>query len=237
MNNEKENVSVGRSGINISYLRFLCDSAPGFILLLIFIIACYKNASFLGFEICKDYTFIKNLNDETQIFVLVLLFMIATPLGLLMNALSCLLFDGFIYCISVLYWKICNCNCKYVACLGNVFFFNSMISNHHFRESVKFYNIESFNHFVKFTSYFSNSCEIFDSYIHNRLSHVIGSHIFSRNLAFLSLLCFVLFDFYFFIFLALFLLMLSAWIFFYKHSHLLFDSYVIDTSEKQHILS
>lgn len=86
------NIEVNKEGIKISYIRYLSDSGPGFIMLLtilaVYILDPYANNVF--------YNLKQNLKlcDEIKIFIGVLAFLIATPLGLLLDAIAWVFLGG-----------------------------------------------------------------------------------------------------------------------------------------------
>lgn len=81
-----ESLEISKEGIKFSYRRFLSDSAPGYILILLAIAAYYNNYPIFGVQL-------RNLLPppvltEVKLFILLLLFFLATPIGLTINVLS-----------------------------------------------------------------------------------------------------------------------------------------------------
>ncbi|HEC36250.1 MAG TPA: hypothetical protein ENI39_06930 [Anaerolineae bacterium] len=81
-----ESIEISKEGIKFSYKRFLSDSAPGYILILLTIWAYYSNYPIFGMQL-------RNLLPppvltEVKLFILLLLFLLAMPIGLTVNVLS-----------------------------------------------------------------------------------------------------------------------------------------------------
>jgi len=72
---------VSEKGIKASYLRFLADSTPGYLAILVAWVL-YRAGVFPA----AAGSLFQNVDRETKIFVGILLFLIATPFGLALNA-------------------------------------------------------------------------------------------------------------------------------------------------------
>jgi hypothetical protein len=83
-----QNFEVTREGIKLSYVRFLSDSAAGYILLLLIGVAFSLRLPmpFVGTSWLKVIP--AHLNTEDKIFLFFISFLIATPLGLTLNGIS-----------------------------------------------------------------------------------------------------------------------------------------------------
>ncbi|MBW1616076.1 MAG: hypothetical protein JRJ49_05995 [Deltaproteobacteria bacterium] len=81
------NIEFSKQGIKFSYNRFLSDSASGFILIIIAIITYYHAGITNNLYQNSGHFF----SNEIKTFLCLLLFMISTPLGLMINGLSWLL--------------------------------------------------------------------------------------------------------------------------------------------------
>lgn len=85
----KETIELSRQGgIKITYMRFLADSAPGFLFILISIFLYYLYFQGLGSPL-------ENINPHVKIGILILLLLLATPLGLAINAISWMALNRF----------------------------------------------------------------------------------------------------------------------------------------------
>ncbi len=82
--------SVSKNGLTLPYLRFVSDSAVGFFVLLICILSYRLNPSLALYlsNFGIDISRLANLSAQTKVFFFLLLFILATPLGLLLNGLS-----------------------------------------------------------------------------------------------------------------------------------------------------
>lgn len=83
-----KDLELTQQGVRLSYLRFLSDSAPGFVLLLL-LAAVYSlrlPLPFFGTSWLNWYP--TQLSNQARIFILVLLFLLSTPVGLAVNALG-----------------------------------------------------------------------------------------------------------------------------------------------------
>jgi hypothetical protein len=88
MANGSQDIEFSKGSIKFSYLRFLSDSAPGYFAILIFLY-CYKLYR-ESIEEIPNISFVEsgNIPIEIILFVLFLLFLLATPVGLVINATS-----------------------------------------------------------------------------------------------------------------------------------------------------
>ncbi len=85
---KETNISVSEKGINLPYRRFLSDSASGLLLVIVFILfyyAIFSEAERVGFS------------DKVEILICLCLFLLATPIGLVLNGLSWFLFGQAVY--------------------------------------------------------------------------------------------------------------------------------------------
>jgi hypothetical protein len=76
--------SISKDGLTLPYLRFVSDSAVGFFVLLLSILSYRLSLSTFGIDVLR----LANLSVETKVFFFLLLFILATPLGLFLNGLS-----------------------------------------------------------------------------------------------------------------------------------------------------
>src|SRR5258708_2716868 len=71
------NIEASASGVKLSYVRFISDSAPGFVILLLIIFAEGHRA---------EPWWVKH--QELKVLVATLAFLLTTPVGLVLNAAS-----------------------------------------------------------------------------------------------------------------------------------------------------
>jgi hypothetical protein len=76
-------IELSKDGIKFPYRRYLSDSTPGFILILLLIGAHYNNKLVFLSEFLP-----KSAMSEVKIFVLLLLFLLATPVGVIINVIG-----------------------------------------------------------------------------------------------------------------------------------------------------
>lgn len=81
----QENISVNRSGISISYLRYLADSSAGLIVWGALIFALETARPLFGFQVPLGFS---QLSYAAQGALLFFMFLLATPLGLAINAVG-----------------------------------------------------------------------------------------------------------------------------------------------------
>lgn len=86
-----DNIELTKDGVKLPYQRFLSDSAPGYILILVVFLTFYGHASFLGFNLPSD--FVKTIPVEIQVYLGIIAFLLATPLGLMVNVFSWVSFE------------------------------------------------------------------------------------------------------------------------------------------------
>lgn len=92
MTSTRENIELSKDGLKFSYRRFLSDSAGGYIIVLVILLSFYKAYPILGINL-QDFAPLTS--KEVKIFILALLFFLATPLGLIINAISFFLLGGW----------------------------------------------------------------------------------------------------------------------------------------------
>lgn len=79
-----QDIEFSNQGIKFSYNRFLADSAAGFLVILIAIITYYNT----DIAIQLRHNLQTLVSKEMQIFLCLLFFLLSTPIGLTINALS-----------------------------------------------------------------------------------------------------------------------------------------------------
>ncbi len=108
-------IEISKTGIKFSYHRFVADSAPGFVLILIF----------LFFD--KKYTLnvFVNFEKETKVLIGILLFFLATPLGLCINGISWFILQPIVNICEKFFLKKFQMEKKYL--LLNLLNFNKKL--------------------------------------------------------------------------------------------------------------
>lgn len=185
-----ENIAISKDGIEVSYLRYLSDSAAGFIVILI-ATASYFYPIF-GFTLQEYFKIYIPVSSEMKIFIFLLLFLLSTPMGLIINATSWLLLGSLqIFIISF--------------CVDEKYFTKSIKKVHKFyccgiNNTSKYCRITNMSEFFSITkenfycisSYFEHFLEIYYPNIINPIAYVKGLCRLLRNMAFLSIICIIL---------------------------------------------
>lgn len=178
-----QTIQVSKKGIKISYLRFLSDTTPGYICLFLFGIVFYNKLP-LPFVGTSWINIIPFLGTEVKVIFLVILFLLATPIGLYLNALSWFLFGSpVIYFIP--FWHKHNC-------ILNIFFVaasrRSMCAED-VDNFIKATSIpsESLKNFYEKSQFFEQLITIYFPSANQQLEPIRGLKRLSRTL---SLLCF-----------------------------------------------
>lgn len=83
---DETKIELSEKGITFPYRRYLSDSASGFVLILLFSIFVEKFPSIQNF-LDKDFP------SEVRVFILVLLFLLSTPIGVMINVISWMIFE------------------------------------------------------------------------------------------------------------------------------------------------
>lgn len=79
-------IEISSTGFKFSYLRFLADGAAGLFLVLLLTVAYYADVPILGQDRSFREVFSGQLSGEVKIFLMILLGLLAVPLGLALNA-------------------------------------------------------------------------------------------------------------------------------------------------------
>ncbi len=145
-NNNKQQIKISKQGVQISYLRFLSDSAGGFLFLVALLIMIKsKIAPFDNF----NFDNLELISKELKLFLMLLIFFLTTPIGLLINVISWFLFGLFdlnrVNKIAGNDYFIAR-GTKAVYCFDKliVFFKIKNIKEHFFETAIEIRNIISF---------------------------------------------------------------------------------------------
>jgi hypothetical protein len=93
-------IEISKDGLKLSYQRYLADSAAGFVVILavLFVVSMGYPLPFFGHSLES----LMKLSDNVKVFIFLLLFLLAMPLGLLINGVSWFLFGWCqIYLIKI----------------------------------------------------------------------------------------------------------------------------------------
>jgi len=215
---DETKIELSDKGITFPYRRYLSDSASGFVLILLFSIFIEKTPSiqnFLG----------TGFPSEVRVFILVLLFLLSTPIGVMINVISWMIFETPQKAIEQVFIS-----------KG----FNLFKKEYMFSESLSSLNITKENWFEKtrmIEAKLANKHSIFI----DKIESLRGIAILVRNLSLIGtvtaiymsianyqleiiLLCFAV---------SLFLLYVSAVVSFYFHVQIIFWGYTSFGSQQQ----
>src|SRR5713101_2292449 len=81
-----QNIEFSKEGIKFSYRRFLCDGAAGYLVMLFFLFAYYY--PIFGQPLQYFAPSRSPIPQEAKVFLLLIAFLLSTPLGLAINAAS-----------------------------------------------------------------------------------------------------------------------------------------------------
>lgn len=152
-------IEISKTGIKFSYHRFVADSAPGFVLILIFLFFDKKFALnvFVNFE------------KETKVLVGILLFFLATPLGLCINGISWFILEPIVDICEKIFLKKLQVDKQYL--LFGLLKFNKELSEN----------------WICYMSIFEDMIE--ERNLSPNIDHVRGMKKFFRSL---SLICLIM---------------------------------------------
>jgi hypothetical protein len=179
-----DSMEISDKGMKISYRRYLSDNAPGFIILLALIVSLYTKTLFFGMpvgrlvseNILNTASPQPGIPDGLLVFVLLILFLLAPPFGLILNTLSWMLLEGLQGFIE--WWGIYK----------NPVLFFRFKAEYLFSEIQQEYNIKSRNDWSRVCQILQVQMGKKEPLLTDRLEPIRGLAIFCRNLAFLAFL-------------------------------------------------
>ncbi|CAK8723262.1 hypothetical protein GCAAIG_12995 [Candidatus Electronema halotolerans] len=178
-------IQISKDGLRLSYQRYLADSAAGFLVILIVLLALNKGVPlpFLGHSLESLTT----LSKDTKVFVFLITFLLATPLGLTINGLSWF-FLGWCKLYSIDIWL------KSPEKYFNPFFPTK--KSFRYKKLVTFFfnNNQLSGKIYEVSEQYQDYLSIFFK-DRIRLEHVTGLSQFARNVSFISV-CYVFIIFY-----------------------------------------
>lgn len=169
-------IDLKKAGITLSYRRFLSDSASGYVLLLVLLI-CYYNRANLDWitPIIPDYQGFK-ASSEVKTLVAVLIFLLATPLGLIINALSWFFLDSI--GVSTTKWFFFKARAKKIK------FINSVCKAYLFEKTTDFFKVNEEN-FDSVSLALRHTLNVYHPQLCTKLDIIQGAHILLRNFSFM----------------------------------------------------
>lgn len=173
-----QDLEITPQGIKLSYLRFLSDSAAGYVLLML-VGMVYRLG--LPFPFLGSISSVQ-LTNEGRIFFFVLLFLLATPLGLALNALSWFLL-GTINVWLLRLWLFLPRAASFLVI--------STRRSLHSENVVRFFGLKEdkgrSNRLYEQASYYESLLSLYSPLLYDQLEHKRGLRRFIRSLALLAL--------------------------------------------------
>ena len=171
--------TFSQKGIKISYIRFLSDSASGFIILVLYLSNYFQNRSLLWIDI--PVLNIQDISNEIYLtFLFLLFFLLSTPIGLIVNAISHFILSRYTNALS-------SC---FISDYFNLWCIRNIRHSFSFEEWRNLFGLTRHNwhqisasHEIFLESYFSNLLE--------KIKHAIGLKILCRNICLLFLFFFI----------------------------------------------
>jgi hypothetical protein len=226
-----QDVELSRSGIKISYLRFLSDSAAGQIVILIAIAAYYF--PLLGIPLQRFQT--TAISTEIKVLIAVLLVILSSPLGLAMNATSWFLLSWLQVSLQRFWFSepriLRSLPFKYIREEFQI-------------DSTKAYFELSPENWYGRTQLIKQTFHVYRPAVINSLDHVRGIRTLFRNIAFLALVLFLWSVFfgkqysscYWFAALFIIPMLISSLLGFLYTSQVLYRAYIIMLAAGRHSL-
>lgn len=170
-------IEFSRAGVKLSYLRFLSDSAAGFIVILITIISYYYPIFGISLHQLFPAPSIP-ISNYVGILVLVLLFLLATPLGLIINASSWIVLGP----VKILWAKHWFNKSSFIP----EYLVRGTKESFRFDDLKEFFNLCDKGDFFNFAENVENVFDVYYPNFTNSMDYVKGAHRLSRNIAFIS---------------------------------------------------
>lgn len=163
----KEIIELSKDSIKFSYLRFLSDSASGYIVVLVLMLSFYRNYPIFGIDL---HSFIPFPSTEVKIFALTLFLFLSTPAGLMINGISW-------FFLGALTIRLENYFSN-----KNYFFLESTKISTSIDDLKDAFGIDE-NNWYSYSEKIETILNQFHPHIVSRYDHVEGVKILSRNLA------------------------------------------------------
>ncbi|AKB74482.1 hypothetical protein MSLAZ_1221 [Methanosarcina lacustris Z-7289] len=165
-----DQIEISKDGIKISYLRLLSDSATGFLIILIFLICFHPIFASTTFDI--------------KLFALFLLFLLSTPLGLIINATSWFLLGWLeIYIVELCVGE--NTVLKYLT--------GSTKKVYKYEELSEYFGTLNKDNFYSVSTYFEALMYIYYPNYIKSIDYAIGCSRLLRNIALIDIVLFAFF--------------------------------------------
>lgn len=174
----EQNIEFSKEGIKISYLRFLSDSAAGQIAILIVVLAYYFPLFGRPLQKALEQGRGSAVPTEVKVLIVVLLFLLSTPLGLAVNAASWFALGWLQVWLQGLWFGWSKFPFRHVHRE-----FNTALTSTHFKLSR--------DNWYERSQLIKHALNVFHPYIAGSLEHVRGIRTLFRNISFLSTIIFI----------------------------------------------
>jgi hypothetical protein len=217
-----QDVELSRSGMKISYLRFLSDSAAGQIVILIALAAYY----FPVFGGPLRHFRGGDVSTEVKVLVAVLLVLLSSPLGLAINATSWFVLSWLQVGLQRFWFN----ETRILRRLP----FNYIREEFQVESTKDYFKLSKKNWYAR-SQLIKQTLHLYRPAIINSLDHVRGIRTLFRNIAFLALVLFLwslfrggpLSSYFWFLVLFAIPMLISALLGFHYTSHVLYRAYIV----------
>ena len=181
-----QDIEVSKEGIKIPYRLFLSDSAAGYIAILIVIFSYYY--PIFGKTLQEIFPHLNNssISIEVKIFVLLLVFLLSTPLGLAINAFSFIILGSLQIWSETRWFNVKNSFFLYII--------DGTKKKLLFDDCKKFYQLEEKN-WHEISVLIDEMLSIYQPDVVESSGQLLGIYIFFRNIIFL-LIVIILINFF-----------------------------------------
>jgi hypothetical protein len=211
------NIEISKEGLKFPYDRFLADSAIGYIIILLSIVAYFY--PILGSPLKENLRVVTS--TEIKVFILLLLFFLATPLGLLTNAVSWISVGWLTDRLEPVFYKERP-------------FFVDTIDKTIFADGISPFFGLSTKPWIKTSLLIQEVMDIYYRDLVAALDYARGAKVFFRNIAFLCL-CFALAFPVRFVMLKMQFTNLFQLLLFYVSAIVLISSFLYKTTGKKYL--
>jgi hypothetical protein len=177
-----QDVEISKEGIKLSYLRFMSDSAPGYLVLLLLGLAYLRGRSLPFLESAVSAS---QLGTEAKIFFFVLLFLLATPMGLMLNGISWYLI-GNLQILLLGFWLKFPRVGFLLRGTRKAMQFDDL--QKFFNFPLTFRNTEGKNTLYEHANYYQGVLAIYFPNCHAQLEDTVGLRLLVRSLALIAFL-------------------------------------------------
>jgi len=227
----EQQFELSQKGVKFSYKRFLSDSAPGYLLLLFIVIGYYYPIVGIRIQdlLNESFSLKSSLPKETKAVIILLLFLLSTPIGLMVNAISYIMMTPII-------------NFLEKRRIDKKQFWLSEWDNYALKICKKIYLLNNSN-WLDIVNIFSAVLKIHHKDIIESNSHTEALGRFLRSISLLVLLysIILLFSNYYFAFalaiLSLSMIFICSRVYFHFHLSILFEAFIVSLDQNDNTIT